>query len=270
MKFKSCAVWPKGCFDALITPNYTEDEHDTLEQAQAVAGMLMKRQVVSDDKLWFPVKTWVEAVIETAKDRADLELAVSLLPEEKLRNFVGSIAEWLLVNQNGDLNSDMDASGADFVGDTICKLGEIGLWPKTPIEPPDESEAEEEATGITESPRGLGIYYEGAHNVEGRVTPGGAALSIDEARQAILEGISVEVPNAGAGSYRAFFESIGFKEVRVVENMSSAGDWTFGVLGENNLWHIATQTNRFPRHGFEYSVAWDKFATEFEDLANFF
>ena len=101
----------------------------------------------------------------------------------------------------------MDASGADFVGDTICKLGEIGLWPKTPIAPPEEIEsnnAEEEATGIAESPVGLGIYYEGARNVNGRVIPGGAALSLDEARQIILEGIGVEVPNAGAGSYRAW------------------------------------------------------------------
>jgi len=119
-----------------------------------------------------------------------------------------------------------------------------------------EKQMAEEATGISENPRGLGKLF---------ACPG-VELTPEAARNYISDGELVEVPNAGAGSYTAFFTDIcKFEKVQVIDWTSSAGDWVFGVL-DNECWYPAFQTNRYPRHGFSYSVDRARCADSFEDL----
>lgn len=103
------------------------------------------------------------------------------------------------------------------------------------------------ATGVSQSGKTLGKYYvcESLH-----VTPRTACDMLRDTRAA-----SIHVPNAGAGSYREFFTSLGFTEVQALQQFSSAGDWSFAVQDRPaGMWYPATQTNRYPRHGFEYTV----------------
>lgn len=129
----------------------------------------------------------------------------------------------------------------------------------------------EQATGIRENPFGLGKYYGGARNNGGRVTPGGEEIdSKEDAYDLLRDGVSIEVPNAGAGSYREFFESLGFTKVEPWETCSSAGDWTFAVKdGEHGDWYPAFQSNRYPYHGFEYSVNFELGCESLKKFAKF-
>lgn len=74
------------------------------------------------------------------------------------------------------------------------------------------------------------------------------------------------VPNAGAGSYKEFFRSLGFVEIKVIEWSSSAGDWSFGIKDKDGNWIVAFQENRHPRCGFLYSVQPQHYAASFETL----
>lgn len=107
----------------------------------------------------------------------------------------------------------------------------------------------------------------GRSNLGAFYANGGAELTPEAARAAILEGKAVEVPNAGAGSYARFFQALGFSEVRTVETTSSAGDWMLAV--RNNLtgcWHPAWQSNRYPRHGFSYNMEEANSFSSYEEL----
>ena len=101
---------------------------------------------------------------------------------------------------------------------------------------------EEEATGIIQHGK-LGAFYDKR----------GIAMPMEEARAVIKMGETIEVPNAGAGSYHAVFRELGYDEVKVINWSSSVGDWQFGVRDADG-WAIAYQENRWPRHGFEYGV----------------
>ena len=84
---------------------------------------------------------------------------------------------------------------------------------------------------------------------------GGAELPDVEARERIRRGEPVHVPNAGAGSYQEFFRRMGASDVRALDRTSSAGDWEFAVLFDgDDAWFPAFQGNRYPHHGFVYSV----------------
>ena len=61
----------------------------------------------------------------------------------------------------------------------------------------------------------------------------------------------------GAGSYREAFRKMGYPYLEVLEQCSSAGDWTFIVSCDKENWYIAWQTNNWPRAGFSYSVDQD-------------
>lgn len=129
-----------------------------------------------------------------------------------------------------------------------------------------ERETAEQATGIAQRSN-LGPFYAGPINRGGQVSDPGTELTPIEALEYLREDGCVGVPNAGAGSYREFFTSLGFEEVKVIEQCSSAGDWTFGVrLGLN--WFIATQSNRHPYHGFNYSVCFETMAVSFKELCD--
>ena len=101
----------------------------------------------------------------------------------------------------------------------------------------------------------------------------GQKVSKRQARKNIREGKPIAIPGAGAGNYRKVFcEILGFKSIEVLNWSSSAGDWQFGV-NDGIGWRLACQDNRYPYHGFLYSVAQEGeiywgFST-FEDLANF-
>jgi hypothetical protein len=79
----------------------------------------------------------------------------------------------------------------------------------------------------------------------------GILVSDTAARQALHEGKAVHAPAAGAGSYRDILRRLGFKWVKVEDWTSSAGDWCFRVWNQR----LVFQSNRFPRHGFSFTLA---------------
>jgi hypothetical protein len=101
-----------------------------------------------------------------------------------------------------------------------------------------EKEMCESATGIR-SQKTLGKLYDDKGN----------EIAITEARRIFRKGETVEVPNAGAGSFREVLKLLGYKKIDVYEWCSSAGDWTFKVKG-----HYVCQENRYPYFGFRYSL----------------
>jgi hypothetical protein len=109
----------------------------------------------------------------------------------------------------------------------------------------------EQATGILENPHGVGKFY----------SRGGIELTVSEATDYIRNAGMVEVPNAGAGSYRKVFELLGFVEVKPYDLGSSAGDWAF-VAFDGELWYIVAQHNRYPHYGFGYTMGQFGFDTD--------
>lgn len=106
-----------------------------------------------------------------------------------------------------------------------------------------QKQASEQATGCQENPTGIGQFYDNKGN----------ALTPKQARQAFRDGQIIEVPNAGAGSYYKILESLGYKTIEDVERGSSAGDWTLAVKTRDG-WRAVYQENRYPFHGFRYSL----------------
>jgi len=79
----------------------------------------------------------------------------------------------------------------------------------------------------------------------------GTAVSDTAARELFMNGKAIHAPNAGAGSYKAILKRLGFGWVKVEDWTSSAGDWVFRVWNKR----LVFQSNRFPRHGFSYTIA---------------
>lgn len=104
-----------------------------------------------------------------------------------------------------------------------------------------ERQKAEEATGCTQSGRLL------FKDKDGDITAA-------EARRRLFAGEEVAAPGAGAGSYDAVFTALGFDRVDVFEWGSSAGDWSF-MLHDKEGWRAGFQENRYPYHGFRYSIA---------------
>ena len=107
-------------------------------------------------------------------------------------------------------------------------------------------EAADQATGCYEHAEDAQLY----RDVHGKGIP----ITDEEAAQLLLKE-EIHDPNAGAGTYRRFAERIGFVQVKVFDQTSSAGDWTFIVSSDNETWGILYQENRYPYHGFKYSLA---------------
>ena len=121
----------------------------------------------------------------------------------------------------------------------------------TPISTLTERLLAEQATGLAQTRRGLGKYYVSESLA---VSPRTACDMLRDGRA-----VCIHIPNAGAGSYREFFTSLGITEVQVVDHTSSAGDWVFAIKdGAEGMWYPAFQTNRYPRHGFSYSINFDE------------
>jgi hypothetical protein len=106
-----------------------------------------------------------------------------------------------------------------------------------------QKEIAESATGIRERFANGGPLYNDS----------GEKISDAQARRLFLTGETIEAPNAGAGSFDGVMARLGIHEHDVVEWSSSAGDWTF-VVRYKKRWFLAGQSNRYPRHGFAYSM----------------
>lgn len=117
----------------------------------------------------------------------------------------------------------------------------------------------EQATGCAQRGRYLGRLY----------LKNGYGVAPIEAQRLIREGDPIEYPNAGAGSYREVFEQLGFKKIETIETCSSAGDWSLAVQDKDGTWREAWQTNRYPYHGFSYTVGRRAFPT-IDDVITYF
>jgi len=103
-----------------------------------------------------------------------------------------------------------------------------------------EKEMAEEATGCIQRGR---LQFK---DVNGDITN-------YEARRRLFAGEEVAAPGAGAGSYNEAFKALGFDCVGTWETGSSAGDWSF-LLHDKTGWRAGCQENRYPYHGFRYSI----------------
>lgn len=54
----------------------------------------------------------------------------------------------------------------------------------------------------------------------------------------------------GAGDYAKWAASQGYPHCEVLDWTSSAGDWSFIVSKDGQLWYLMTQSNNYPRGGF--------------------
>ena len=98
----------------------------------------------------------------------------------------------------------------------------------------------EQTTGCRERVRDGGRFY----------SSNGEEISDTVSRRAVREGETVELPNAGAGSYKEVARRLGFKKIEVDDWTSSAGDWCFKLQGGRFMW----QENRWPYSGFRYNI----------------
>jgi hypothetical protein len=102
-----------------------------------------------------------------------------------------------------------------------------------------EKELCESGTGMKALSADGGQFYDDSGN----------RLSDTAARKAFRAGEAIEVPNAGAGSFREVLVRLGYQRVEVEDWCSSAGDWTFTVRRG-----IVSQDNRYPNYGFCYRL----------------
>lgn len=100
---------------------------------------------------------------------------------------------------------------------------------------------EEEATGMKQAPGNLVFYF-------GENDPVDDPLEI---RRRLEDGETLEVPGAGAGTYRELARFLDLGPVEPLETMSSAGDWTFNLP---ELEATLFQENRYPYRGFNYKI----------------
>ena len=122
-----------------------------------------------------------------------------------------------------------------------------------------QANAAEEATGIKENPSGIGNIYADT----------GKEISLKNARKLLRQGMPIEIPNSGAGTYqKVFCEILGYDEIKPVNLSSSAGDWDFAIR-EGDIWRMASQNNRYPYYGFRYCINEHDEFLSFEELVKF-
>jgi hypothetical protein len=102
----------------------------------------------------------------------------------------------------------------------------------------------DEVTGIRTRVRGGGPIYD-SH---------GGFIDDNQAYTEFCNGRTIEVPNAGAGCLADVMERMNLTETEVVEQSSSAGDWTY-LVKDGDFWYVVSQENRWPRSGFRYTRA---------------
>lgn len=105
-----------------------------------------------------------------------------------------------------------------------------------------EKEMAEAGTGMRQHSSGYGQIFDDK----------GVHISKKEARKRLIEGKLIEVPNAGAQTFRQLLADLKFGTVEVLNWTSSAGDWSF-ALRTREGWLQVYQENRYPYHGFRYT-----------------
>lgn len=70
----------------------------------------------------------------------------------------------------------------------------------------------------------------------------------------------------GAGGYREYAASHGYKHLEVLNWSSSAGDWQFIISRNGQEWRVLNQSNNWPRAGFSYSISDEVFYGTAEDV----
>ena len=97
--------------------------------------------------------------------------------------------------------------------------------------------------------------------------PHGEALSPEQIEQIAWESETLAVPDASGSDYIDFFLMCGAEKVKVLDNTSSAADWTFAVK-KDALWYIAFQYNNWPNSGFSYCIDAVHSHPSFESILN--
>ena len=114
-----------------------------------------------------------------------------------------------------------------------------------------------------------GNYYAGSIMTGGRVsTPGHKFNNNKEALDWLRRGGKVFAPGASFQGYHKFFGDMEYKDVKVIDQTSSAGDWIFGLF-DGRVWIFGIQENAYPKRGFIYAI--DNLSyrgRSFEDLVN--
>jgi hypothetical protein len=103
-----------------------------------------------------------------------------------------------------------------------------------------EQQVAEEATGVRQT-GALRIFSH--HNPDRPITP-------ERALEIMEMGGTIEIPAAGAGSYRQVADMLWLDVKSTWDTTSSAGDWSI-LLTDGRMLH---QSNRYPRLGFTYSI----------------
>jgi len=65
---------------------------------------------------------------------------------------------------------------------------------------------------------------------------------------------------------REFALEAGYPFCEIYDHTSSAGDWTYLVSKDANKWRIMTQTNNWPRAGFDHEISEDAFYGTLEEV----
>jgi len=89
-------------------------------------------------------------------------------------------------------------------------------------------------------------------------------ISLDEARDLIMQGKPIKVLGAGASTFYDVFDALGFDVVEEIDMTSSAGDWSFLLKHRKDEYYcFGYQNNAWPSYGFEYIIDLDTiFPTE--------
>lgn len=70
----------------------------------------------------------------------------------------------------------------------------------------------------------------------------------------------------GAGGYRAWAQAQGYQYVRTLCNSSSAGDWSFLISKNGDVWQLMWQENNWPRPGFSRYIEPKEWVGSFEEV----
>lgn len=71
---------------------------------------------------------------------------------------------------------------------------------------------------------------------------------------------------AGVGTYRQYADSLGYSYVKVLDHTSSAGNWTFLVSKDSNVWQVMSQENNRPSPRFTYYLDEMEYVGTFEEV----
>lgn len=94
MKYKLIVTWPKevstGCNE--VDKNYTTDTYDSLEQAEAVSGMLYKQGFGGDGK-FFPIDSKVKEVYSRSEIKINRQKMIDQLKDPKSEKTEGLLED---------------------------------------------------------------------------------------------------------------------------------------------------------------------------------